>query len=90
METRSPGLWRSGLYFFSGFSIEPPPVSKPVIVPFTKDEVAALLKACDQSRTWKTRTTTATLREAFGLKLVGRPTKPHLPVDNFGSKVPST
>ena len=43
-------------------AIEPPPVSEPVIVPFTKDEVAALLKACDQSRTWKTRATTATDR----------------------------
>lgn len=35
--------------------IEAPDVSEPVIVPFAKEEVAALLKACDQSRSWKTR-----------------------------------
>ena len=36
-------------------SIEPPPVSPPAIERLTKEEVSALLKACDSSRSWKTR-----------------------------------
>ncbi|MCC7361066.1 MAG: tyrosine-type recombinase/integrase [Anaerolineales bacterium] len=40
-------------------TIEAPRVSEPVVEPFTKEDIAALLKACDQSRTWKTRATTA-------------------------------
>jgi len=43
-------------------TIDPPPVEPPVIKTFTKEEIAALLKACDQSRTWKTRQTTANTR----------------------------
>ena len=36
-------------------SIEKPQANPPVIEPFTKEEIAASLKACDQSRTWKSR-----------------------------------
>lgn len=36
-------------------TIDPPPTSTPVIEPFSKDDIAVLLKACDNSRTWKTR-----------------------------------
>jgi integrase/recombinase XerD len=34
--------------------IATPPVEPPVIEPFTKDDIALLLKACSRSRTWKT------------------------------------
>ena len=37
-------------------TIDRPDFEKPVIVPLTKDEVAALLKACDKTRNWRTRT----------------------------------
>jgi integrase/recombinase XerD len=40
-------------------TIEAPRVSEPVVEPYSKEDVAALLKACDQSRTWKTRANTA-------------------------------
>ncbi len=36
-------------------TIDPPPFEDPVIVPFTKDEINALLKACDKSRDWQAR-----------------------------------
>jgi integrase len=36
-------------------TIDPPPVAEPNMVPLTKEDVASLLKACDVSRTWKTR-----------------------------------
>jgi len=42
--------------------VDKPPASPPVIEPFTKDDVAALLKACDISRTWKTRASVANTR----------------------------
>lgn len=35
--------------------IDPPRVSPPVVEALTKDEIAALLKACDSSRSWKNR-----------------------------------
>lgn len=38
-------------------TIAPPPVEPPAIQPFTKDEIKALLKACDRSRAWKSRPT---------------------------------
>jgi len=34
--------------------IDPPRVSTPVIEPFTRDEIRAILSACARSRTWKT------------------------------------
>jgi integrase/recombinase XerD len=40
-------------------AIEKPDVKPPVIKPFTKEEMKALLKACDATRTWKTRDTTS-------------------------------
>lgn len=43
-------------------SIAPPVPDLPVIQPFTKDEIAALLKACDRTRTWKSRVATSTTR----------------------------
>ena len=36
-------------------AITPPSVQAPVVEPFTKEEIAALLTACDRNRTWKTR-----------------------------------
>jgi integrase/recombinase XerD len=36
-------------------TIDPPPFEDPVIVPFTKDEISALLKACDRSHDWVNR-----------------------------------
>jgi site-specific recombinase XerD len=38
--------------------IEPPRVAPPVIEPFTREEIQALLKACETSRSWKTRNLT--------------------------------
>jgi integrase/recombinase XerD len=35
--------------------IDKPPASPPVIEQYTKEDVASLLKACDTSRSWKTR-----------------------------------
>lgn len=35
--------------------IDPPPFEEPVIVPYTKDEIGALLKACERSRDWNKR-----------------------------------
>jgi integrase/recombinase XerD len=43
-------------------TIDPPPVSDPVIEPFTKDEIAALLKACDVTHAWKNRAATTNKR----------------------------
>jgi len=43
-------------------TIEPPKVQEPIIEPFTKEEVQALLKACDVSKTWKNRSTTTNTR----------------------------
>ena len=34
--------------------ISPPPVEPPVIEPFSKDDIALLMKVCSRSRTWKT------------------------------------
>jgi integrase/recombinase XerD len=42
--------------------IDPPPFEDPVIVPFTKDEIGALLKACDRSRGWQQRPGVSTAR----------------------------
>jgi len=36
-------------------TIEPPAYEPPVIVEFTRNEIAALLKACDVTRNWRTR-----------------------------------
>jgi integrase/recombinase XerD len=36
-------------------TIDPPPFTPPTIEPFSKEDVSILLKACDSSRTWKTR-----------------------------------
>lgn len=38
-------------------TIDPPEFEVPAIEPYTKDEVEAMLKACDYSRTWKNRDT---------------------------------
>jgi integrase/recombinase XerD len=43
-------------------TIDPPPTSAPVVETFSKDDIALLLKACDNSRTWKTRTDKTSLR----------------------------
>ncbi|HTP08179.1 MAG TPA: tyrosine-type recombinase/integrase [Anaerolineae bacterium] len=43
-------------------TIEPPDYEPPVIVEFTRDEIAALLKACDVTRHWRTRNTIASHR----------------------------
>jgi len=43
-------------------TIDPPPVSDPVIETFTKDEIAVLLKACDVTHTWKNRAATTNAR----------------------------
>ena len=43
-------------------SIEPPPVNDAVIQTFTKDETEILLKACDTTRTWKSRAETTSQR----------------------------
>lgn len=43
-------------------SIDPPHFEPPAIVPFTREDVQALLKACDNTRTWKTRQHTTTRR----------------------------
>ncbi len=42
--------------------VDKPSASPPVIEPYTKDDVVALLKACDLSRTWKTRASIANSR----------------------------
>ena len=42
--------------------VDKPSASPPVIEPYTKDDVVALLKACDMSRTWKTRASIANSR----------------------------
>jgi integrase/recombinase XerD len=43
-------------------TIEPPEYEQPVIVEFSKDDIAALLKACDVTRNWRTRNTIASHR----------------------------
>jgi site-specific recombinase XerD len=43
-------------------SIEKPKANPPIIEPFTKDELVMLLKACDSSRTWKSRSDAANTR----------------------------
>jgi hypothetical protein len=43
-------------------SIEPPPVSEAVIQIMTKEEIDLLLKACDTTRTWKSRAETSSAR----------------------------
>ena len=43
-------------------TLDPPKFEPPVIEPLTKEQVQALVKACDRSRTWKTRTITANER----------------------------
>jgi len=43
-------------------SIEKPKANPPIIEPFTKDEIVMLLKACDSSRTWKSRSNAANAR----------------------------
>jgi len=40
-------------------TIAPPRVVAPVIDTFTQDDIRALLKACNNGRTWKTRDTTS-------------------------------
>ena len=42
--------------------IDKPSATPPVIEPYTKEDVAILLKACDKSRTWKTRADVANAR----------------------------
>ncbi len=36
-------------------TIDPPPISDRIIQAFTKEEIEKLLKACETSRSWKTR-----------------------------------
>ena len=43
-------------------AIDAPDVSPPVIQPYLKEEIEALLNACDFSRSWKTRDNTANHR----------------------------
>ena len=43
-------------------SIDPPQFEAPRVDPFSKEDIQALLKACDHSRTWKTRQHTKTQR----------------------------
>ena len=43
-------------------SIDPPEYEIPVIAPLTREDVQALLKACDISKTWKSRQHTASRR----------------------------
>jgi site-specific recombinase XerD len=43
-------------------AIEKPDIKPPVIKPFTKDEMQAMLKACDNTRTWKNRASTSNRR----------------------------
>ena len=43
-------------------TIEKPKANPPVIEPFTKDDVVLLVKACDTSRTWKSRRDVANTR----------------------------
>jgi integrase len=45
-------------------AIEAPDVSEPVIVPYLKEEVEAMLNACDFSRNWKNREDTANHRHS--------------------------
>jgi len=42
--------------------IDSPPVSDPVVQPFTKDEIELILKGCLKTRAWRTRPNTATSR----------------------------
>jgi len=43
-------------------TIDPPPISKRVIQPFSKEEIELLLKACEVSRSWMKRPQTKTTR----------------------------
>jgi site-specific recombinase XerD len=43
-------------------TIDAPQFEPPAIEPFTKEDIQAMLKACDHSRTWKTRQHTTTDR----------------------------
>ncbi len=43
-------------------TIKPPPAPLPAIEPFAKEEVSVLLKACDNSRSWKTHPDIASYR----------------------------
>jgi integrase/recombinase XerD len=43
-------------------TIEKPKANPPIIEPFTKDDVVLLVKACDISRTWKSRRDVANIR----------------------------
>ncbi len=43
-------------------SIEKPKANPPINEPFTKDDVVSLAKACDSSRTWKSRSDVANTR----------------------------
>src|SRR5574337_1098382 len=42
--------------------IHPPEVTQPVVETYTKEEIEMLLKACGQTRNWKTRPQTASNR----------------------------
>jgi integrase/recombinase XerD len=42
--------------------VDKPPATPPVIESYTKDDVVAILKVCDMSRTWKTRASIANTR----------------------------
>lgn len=43
-------------------TIDRPGYEQPVILPYTKEEIVALLKACTTTRTWRTHSTTASTR----------------------------
>jgi integrase/recombinase XerD len=43
-------------------TIKPPKVNDPVIEPFTKEQIKAMLKACDRSANWKERGSTSNER----------------------------
>lgn len=43
-------------------TVEPPAYEPPLIVEFTRDELAVLLKACDVTRNWRTRNAIASHR----------------------------
>jgi len=62
IHTAASALWAWGVnegYLETNIvrSIDPPRYERPAIVPLTREEIRALLAACDYTRTWKNRAT---------------------------------